>query len=113
MIVETGSAKNAEKSIKADHEKCKKVFINCSKLEDDAVEYMIQCYTSISQIKKNIKELLLIQDAAKKLKTNQQAVVDSSESKNAAKQSGKLSREKRQKNEKSVTCAHNNWTRFR
>ena len=39
---------------------------------------MVKCYTSVSQIKSNIKELLVIKDAATKLKTNQEAVVNSS-----------------------------------
>merc|ERR1711915_215883 len=83
-----GSAKKAEQSIKKDYAKCKNVFINCSKMEDDAIEYMIQCYTSASQIKKNIKELITIKDAATKLKKNQEAVVSSSQSKNSAKEAG-------------------------
>merc|ERR1719369_996707 len=99
-----GSAKKAEQSIKKDYAKCKNVFINCSKMEDDAIEYMIQCYTSASQIKKNIKELMTIKDAATKLKNNQDAIVSSSQSKNSAKEAGLRIREKRQKNEESVTC---------
>ena len=66
---------------------------------------MIQCYTSESQIKANIKELLVIKDAATKLKINQEAVVNSSTSKNSAKAAGKHIREKRQKNSVSVSCA--------
>merc|ERR1712025_667410 len=72
----SGSAKNAEKMINQDHKNCKKAFIACSKYEDEAIEYMIQCYTSETQIKANIKELLVIKDAATKLKTNQEFVVN-------------------------------------
>ena len=66
---------------------------------------MIQCYTSQTQIKANIKELLVIKDAATKLKTNQEAIVSTSDSKNSAKAAGKHNREKRQKNSVSVTCS--------
>ena len=104
-FVESGSAKNAESLIKQDYNKCKQVFIDCSKFEDEAVKYMVQCYTSESQIKANIKELLVIKDAATKLKINQEAVVSSSTSKNSAKAAGKHIREKRQKNSVSVSCS--------
>merc|ERR1719244_1932316 len=96
--------KKAEQSIKKDYAKCKNVFINCSKMEDDAIEYMIQCYTSASQIKKNIKELMTIKDAATKLKNNQDAIVSSSQVKTQQRKAGLRIREKRQKNEESVTC---------
>ena len=102
---DSGSASKAEKLINADHKNCKKQFIACSKYEDEAIEYMIQCYTSETQIKANIKELLVIKDAATKLKTNQEAVVKSSQTKNSAKEAGRNNREKRQKNAESVTCA--------
>merc|ERR1719317_1892706 len=95
----SGSASKAEKLINADHKNCKKQFIACSKYEDEAIEYMIECYTSETQIKANIKELLVIKDAATKLKTNQEAVVKSSQNKNTAKEAGRHNREKRQKNE--------------
>ena len=58
---------------------------------------MIKCYTSAASIKANLKELLKIKDAATKLKTNQEAIVSTSQS------SGR--RVKRQKNSESVTCA--------
>ena len=61
------------------------------------MEYMIKCYTSAASIKANLKELLKIKDAATKLKTNQEAIVSTSQS------SGR--RVKRQKNSESVTCA--------
>ena len=67
--------------------KCMDNFINCSKEEDLAVEYMVQCYTSQSQIKANIKELMIIKDAANKLYQNQQAIVSTSQ-KNLNKQLG-------------------------
>merc|ERR1712106_868232 len=101
----SGSAKNAEKLLSKDYKACKQEFIKCSKYEDDAIEYMIQCYTSQTQIKANIKELLVIKDAATKLKTNQEAIVSTSDSKNSAKAAGKHNREKRQKNSVSVTCS--------
>ena len=72
------SAKDLENSIKAGTRLCKEAFINCSQTEDEALEYMIKCYTSQTQVEKNIKELLQIQDAASKLKTALEAVVNSS-----------------------------------
>ena len=78
-------------------------FINCSKEEDLAVEYMVQCYTSQSQIKANIKELMIIKDAASKLLQNQQAIVSTSQ-RNLGNQLGSK-REKRMKNKNTVTCA--------
>ena len=53
---------------------------------------MIKCYTSKTQVQKNIQELLQIKDAATKLKTAQEAVVSSSKQANGNK------RQKRQKN---------------
>ena len=93
------SAKDLENSIKTDTRQCKAAFINCSQTEDEALEYMIKCYTSKTQVQKNIQELLQIKDAATKLKTAQEAVVDSS------KQANSNSRQKRQKNSDIVTCA--------
>ena len=89
-------AKDSEKLIKADYQNCKQVFINCSKLEDAAVEFMISCYTSLAGVKANVKKLLQVQDATTKLKTNQESLVNSSTS-------GR--RVKRGKNEEAVTCA--------
>ena len=91
------SAKDAEKKINDEHKACKAAFIQCSKLEDEALEYMIKCYTSAATIKANLKELLKIKDACTKLKTNQEAIVSTSTS------SGR--RVKRQKNSESVTCS--------
>lgn len=88
-------AKDSEKLIKEDYQNCKQVFINCSKLEDSAVEYMINCYTSLAGVKANVKKLLQVQDATTKLKTNQQSLVNASST----------GRVKRQKNTESVTCA--------
>ena len=90
-------AKDAEQKINDEYKTCKQAFIACSKLEDEALEYMIKCYTSAASIKANLKELLKIKDAATKLKTNQEAIVSTSQS------SGR--RVKRQKNSESVTCA--------
>ena len=44
---------------------------------------MIKCYTSQTQVEKNIQELLQIQDAAAKLKTALEAVVSASEAANS------------------------------
>ena len=66
---------------------------------------MVKCYTSASQITRNIKELLVIKDSATKLITHQEAVVQSSKSINTAKDVEKQNREKRQENSESVTCA--------
>ena len=87
-----------ENSIKADTRNCKAAFINCSQTEDEALEYMIKCYTSKTQVQKNIQELLQIKDAATKLKTAQEAVVSSSKQANGNK------RQKRQKNSEVVFC---------
>ena len=90
-------AKDAESKINDEYKACKAAFIKCSKLEDEALEYMIKCYTSAATIKANLKELLKIKDSCTKLKTNQEAIVSTSTS------SGR--RVKRQKNSESVTCA--------
>ena len=90
-------AKDAEQKINDEYKTCKAAFIACSKLEDEALEYMIKCYTSAASIKANLKELLKIKDSITKLKTNQEAIVSTSSS------SGR--RVKRQKNSESVTCA--------
>ena len=73
-------AKDSEKLIKADYNKCKQVFINCSKLEDAAIEYMVSCYTSITGVKENVKKLLQVQDATTKLKKNQENKINASTS---------------------------------
>ena len=91
------TAKDAEKKLNDDFKTCKAAFIACSKLEDAALEYMIKCYTSVATIKANLVELLKIKDSCEKLKTNQEAIVSTSQS------SGR--RVKRQKNSESVTCA--------
>ena len=77
------SAKDLENSIKAGTRLCKEAFINCSQTEDEALEYMVKCYTSQTQVEKNIQELLQIQDAAAKLKTALEAVVSGSEEANS------------------------------
>merc|ERR1719458_615380 len=94
-------AKDLENSIKTDTRLCKQAFINCSQTEDEALEYMIKCYTSKTQVEKNIQELLQIKDAASKLKTAQEAVVSSSKQANG----DSRSRGKRQKNSEVVSCA--------
>ena len=94
-------AKDLENSIKTDTRLCKQAFINCSQTEDEALEYMIKCYTSKTQVEKNIQELLQIKDAASKLKTAQEAVVTSSKQANG----DSRSRGKRQKNSEVVSCA--------
>ena len=93
-------AKDIEDKFEQDYKDCKQAFINCSKLEDAALEYMIKCYTSASTIKANVVELTKIQDSCEKLQTALTAVVTSSGGTTA---SGR--REKRQKNSESVTCA--------
>ena len=80
-IPSSGSASKAEKLINRDYKTCKKKFI-------EAVEYMVKCYTSASQIEHNIKELLIIKDTATKLITHQEAIVNSSKSINTAKAVG-------------------------
>ena len=87
-------AKDSEKLIKSDYSNCKQAFINCSKLEDAAIEYMVGCYTSIAGVKANVKKLLQVQDATTKLKTNQESLVSTN--------SGRV---KRSKNSETVTCA--------
>ena len=77
------SAKDLENSIKAGTRLCKEAFINCSQTEDEALEYMVKCYTSQTQVEKNIEELLQIQHAASKLKTALEAVVSASEEANS------------------------------
>ena len=89
-------AKDAEKQFDKDYKKCKEVFQKCSKLEDEALEYMINCYTSASTIKANVVELLKIKDACTKLKTNQEAVVSTSK---------ESKRQKRGKSSEVVTCS--------
>ena len=88
-------AKNIERSFQDELKNCKGKFINCSKLEDEALEYMVNCYTSSSSVKSNIEELLYIKDSASKLKTSYQSLIDSQSSR----------RKKRQKNTESVTCS--------
>ena len=90
-------AKDAEQKINDEYKTCKAAFIACSKLEDEALEYMIKCYTSAASIKANLKELLKIKDSCTKLKTNQEAIVSTS--------SSSSKRVKRQKNAESVTCS--------
>ena len=89
-------AKNIEDKFEKDFKNCKKAFINCSKLEDEALDYMIKCYTSEDTITSNLKELLQVKDSCTKLKTNQEALVTSSRA------GWKVNR---QKNSDSVTCA--------
>ena len=84
------SAKDLENSIKAGTRLCKEAFINCSQTEDEALEYMVKCYTSQTQVEKNIEELLQIQDAASKLKTALEAVVSASETANSNGQSSTI-----------------------
>ena len=88
-------AKDSEKLIKSDYSNCKQAFINCSKLEDAAIEFMVGCYTSITGVKANVKKLLEVQDATTKLKTNQENLVSANSRR----------RSKRQKNTETVTCA--------
>ena len=85
-----------ENSFKSDLQTCKQKFINCSKLEDEALEYMVNYYTSSSSVKSNIEELLYISDSASKLKTAYQSLISSQSRK----------RQKRQKNTESVTCTY-------
>ena len=68
-------AKDSENLLQPDYVNCKKAFINCSKLQDKAIEYMVGCYTSITGVKTNMKKLVLVVDAATKLKTNQESLV--------------------------------------
>ena len=84
-----------EQKFNADYKNCKSVFIACSKLEDEAIEYMIKCYTSSSSVQSNIKELLYIKDASTKVKTVSTSLVSDSRR-----------RVKRQKNTEEVTCAY-------
>ena len=58
------------------------------------MEYMINCYTSLTGVKANVKKLLQVQDATTKLKTNQETIANTTSR-----------RVKRQKNTESVTCA--------
>ena len=88
-------AKEMEQKFNADYKNCKSVFIACSKLEDEAIEYMIKCYTSSSSVQSNIKELLYIKDASTKVKTVSTSLVSDSRR-----------RVKRQKNTEEVTCAY-------
>ena len=73
-------AKDSESLLKTDYANCKQTFINCSKLEDAAIEYMVSCYTSITGVKENVKKLLQVQDATTKLKKNQENKINASTS---------------------------------
>ena len=73
-------AKDAENKIKDDYKSCKAAFINCSKLEDDALEYMVKCYTSTDLIKTNLKELLQIKDSCTKLQKNLETKINTTTS---------------------------------
>ena len=90
-------AKDAESEIKDDYKSCKTAFIRCSKLEDEALEYMVKCYTSPHLMKKNLKELLQIKDSCEKLQENLEAKIITTT---------KLERTViNQKNTDSVTCS--------
>ena len=91
-------AKDAEKLFDSDYKSCKSAFIRCNKLEDQALEYMIKCYTSSSSVKTILKNLLQIQDSISKVNTVLASVVASSAN-------GTGRRVKRQKTSEVVTCA--------
>ena len=89
-------AKDAEKKINDDFKACRAAFINCSKLEDDALEYMVKCYTSAGLIKTNLKELLQIKDSCAKLQKNLEAKINTTASERSV---------KKQRISDSITCS--------
>ena len=68
-------AKESENLLQPDYVNCKEAFINCSKLQDTAIDYMVGCYTSITGVKTNAKKLLEVEEATTKLKTSQESLV--------------------------------------
>ena len=61
------AAKSMEKSIQSPLSTCKEASRVCSKLEDSAAAFMVDCYTSSTSVKANMLELVQIESAAKKL----------------------------------------------
>ena len=56
-----------ENSIQPSLLTCKAASRVCSKLEDEAVAFMVDCYTSSTSVKGNMLELLQIESAAQQL----------------------------------------------
>lgn len=96
LLIKFFIAKDAEKKINDDFKACRAAFINCSKLEDDALEYMVKCYTSTGLIKTNLKELLQIKDSCVELQKNLEAKINTTASEQSV---------KRQRISDSITCS--------
>ena len=56
-----------EEHIQSSFSTCKEASRVCSKLEDSAAAFMVDCYTSSTSVKANMLELVQIESAAKKL----------------------------------------------
>ena len=69
-----------ENSIQPSLLTCKAASRVCSKLEDEAVAFMVDCYTSSTSVKSNVLELVQIKNAAKRLVSALQRLTNSSRS---------------------------------
>ena len=56
-----------EKALKSPLLRCKTASSACSKLEDEAIAFLVECHTSPKSVKSNIVELMQIENAAQKL----------------------------------------------
>ena len=69
-------AKDIEDLFNDDYKKCKEVSSKCSKLEDAALEYMINCYTSSFSVKSILKTLIQINNAVINIRKSISSVIN-------------------------------------
>ena len=80
IFIHDFAAKSMEKHIQSPLSTCKEASRVCSKLEDEAAAFMVDCYTSSTSVKANILELVRIEAAAKKLVSAVENLLNSSAS---------------------------------